>query len=118
MSWLADPGCGVRRSRHRSRLWLYLLAAAVMVFLVVPTLIVIPMSFSASQFLEFPPRQWSLRWYESYFDSASWMQATATSLKAGVADRAAWRRRSGRRRPMGCSSRRLRWTELVGAGAV
>jgi putative spermidine/putrescine transport system permease protein len=55
-----------------------------MAFLIVPTLIVIPMSFSASQYLEFPPRQWSLRWYENYFASAAWMQATATSLKAGV----------------------------------
>ena len=53
-------------------------------FLVVPTLIVVPMSFSGSQYLEFPPRQWSLRWYENYFGSAPWMQATATSFKAGV----------------------------------
>jgi putative spermidine/putrescine transport system permease protein len=65
------------------RLWLYLLGALVLAFLVVPTLIVVPMSFSASQYLEFPPRQWSLRWYENYFGSPAWMQATATSLKAG-----------------------------------
>jgi hypothetical protein len=30
-------------------------------FLVAPTLLVIPMSFSASRFLEFPPPAWSLR---------------------------------------------------------
>ena len=48
-----------------------------------PTLIVIPMSFSASQYLEFPPREWSLRWYANYFNSRAWMQATATSFKAG-----------------------------------
>ena len=53
-------------------------------FLVVPTLIVVPMSFSASQYLEFPPRQWSLRWYENYFSSASWMGATVTSFKAAA----------------------------------
>ena len=53
-----------------------------MAFLVVPTLIVVPMSFSDSQYLEFPPREWSLRWYRNYFTSAAWMQATATSLKA------------------------------------
>lgn len=68
---------------HGGRLWLYAVAVLVMVFLVVPTLLVIPMSFSAAQYLEFPPKQWSLRWYESYFGSLSWMQATATSLKAG-----------------------------------
>ena len=68
----------------RSRLWLYALATVVMAFLVFPTVIVIPMSFSASQYLEFPPREWSLRWYENYLGSAAWMQATATSIKAGI----------------------------------
>ena len=68
---------------HGARLWLYAIAALALAFLVIPTLIVVPMSFSASQYLEFPPREWSLRWYRNYFDSASWMQATATSFKAG-----------------------------------
>ena len=83
MKWLAHPVTETQIPRG-SRLWLYVIAIMVMIFLVVPTLLVIPMSFSGSQYLEFPPRQWSLRWYESYFNSASWMQATATSLKAGV----------------------------------
>lgn len=69
---------------HKSRLWLYAVAVLVMIFLVIPTVLVIPMSFSASQYLEFPPREWSFRWYEAYFSSAAWMQATATSLKAGL----------------------------------
>ncbi|SFU47718.1 putative spermidine/putrescine transport system permease protein [Polaromonas sp. YR568] len=81
--WLRQPVTETQISRG-GRLWLYVIAALVMIFLVMPTLLVIPMSFSASQYLEFPPRQWSLRWYESYFSSAAWMQATATSLKAGV----------------------------------
>jgi putative spermidine/putrescine transport system permease protein len=36
-----------------------------------------PDVFSNSQYLEFPLRQWSLRWYENYFGSIAWMQATA-----------------------------------------
>jgi putative spermidine/putrescine transport system permease protein len=48
------------------------------------TLIVVPMSFSGSQYLEFPPREWSLRWYRNYFGSTSWMQATVTSFQAGA----------------------------------
>jgi putative spermidine/putrescine transport system permease protein len=83
MSWLDEPASDTQIS-HRSRIWLYVAAAAVMAFLVLPTLIVVPMSFSASQYLEFPPRQWSLRWYENYFNSAAWMQATLTSVKAGA----------------------------------
>lgn len=82
-SWLNHPVTETQISRG-GRLWLYVIAALVMIFLVMPTLLVIPMSFSNSQYLEFPPRQWSLRWYQSYFSSASWMQATATSLKAGL----------------------------------
>lgn len=81
MSWLDRPATETQIP-HRSRLWLYALAVVVMAFLVLPTLVVIPMSFSASQYLEFPPREWSLRWYANYVHSASWMQATATSLKA------------------------------------
>ena len=83
MSWLQAPATETQIT-HRARLWLYATAVLVMVFLVIPTLLVIPMSFSASQYLEFPPREWSLRWYQSYFNSTSWMQATATSLKAGL----------------------------------
>ena len=83
MSWLDAPATETQIT-HRARLWLYALAAAVLVFLVVPTLIVVPMSFSGSQYLEFPPRTWSMRWYAAYFSSSEWMQATATSLKAGL----------------------------------
>lgn len=83
MSWLERPATETQIT-HRARLWLYATAVLVMVFLVIPTLLVIPMSFSASQYLEFPPSKWSLRWYESYFNSKSWMDATATSLQAGL----------------------------------
>lgn len=83
MGWL-DRQATETQITHRARLWLYILGALVMAFLIVPTVIVIPMSFSASQYLEFPPRQWSLRWYENYFGSPAWLQATATSLKAGA----------------------------------
>jgi len=83
MSWL-DRAASETQITHRGRLWLYALAAIVLAFLIVPTLIVVPMSFSGSQYLEFPPRHWSLRWYENYFGSTAWMQATATSFKAGA----------------------------------
>jgi putative spermidine/putrescine transport system permease protein len=83
MRWLSAPASATQVT-HASRLWLYVFCLAVMVFLVAPTLIVIPMSFSASTYLEFPPREWSVRWYEAYFSSIVWQQATLTSLKAAV----------------------------------
>lgn len=83
MSWLNEPASETQIT-HRGRLWLYVLAVLIMAFLILPTVIVIPMSFSASQYLEFPPRAWSLRWYQNYVSSPAWMQATWTSLKAGL----------------------------------
>ena len=53
----------------RSRLWLYVISSIILFLLIVPSLIVIPMSFSDSQYLEFPPKNFSLRWYENYFFS-------------------------------------------------
>ena len=83
MRWLKHTVTDTQITRG-ARLWLVAIAVLVMVFLVIPTLLVIPMSFSNAQYLEFPPREWSLRWYRSYFNSVSWMQATATSLQAGI----------------------------------
>lgn len=81
LDWLKSPASETQIT-HGQRLWLYVTSVLTMILLVTPTLIVIPMSFSDSQYLEFPPETWSLRWYESYFASPEWMQATATSLKA------------------------------------
>lgn len=66
------------------RWWLFLLSALVLAFLVLPVLIVIPVSFSASTLLEFPPRAWSLRWYEGFFGAVEWRDATWMSIKVAV----------------------------------
>jgi len=82
-NWLARPASDTQVT-HGRRLWLYALAALIMLFLVAPTLIVIPMSFSDSQYLEFPPRDWSSRWYDNYFGSNEWLTATWVSVKAAL----------------------------------
>jgi len=69
---------------HRRRLWLYGLAAVVIVFLVLPVLIVVPMSFSDSRMLDFPPRGWSLRWYERFFTATEWYGSLLVSLKLAI----------------------------------
>ncbi len=81
MNWLSRPASDTQIT-HGRRLWLYIVAGVIMAFLIIPTLIVIPMSFSDSQYLEFPPRNWSTRWYENYFGSSAWMTATWVSFKA------------------------------------
>lgn len=65
---------------HVRRLWLYILAALIIAFLVLPTLIVVPMSFSDGSFLRFPPERFSLRWYRTYAASPIWMDATRISV--------------------------------------
>lgn len=69
---------------HLQRLWLYLLCGAIMLFLVVPCLLVIPMSFSDSNYLSFPPKSWSIRWYKSYLFAAEWQEATVVSFKVAT----------------------------------
>ena len=80
MKWWASAASETQIT-HGQRLWLYCLAVIIMCLLVIPTVIVIPMSFSDSQYLEFPPQTWSLRWYHEYLDTPRWMNATVTSFK-------------------------------------
>ena len=64
---------------------LYAIAVTVLVFLILPTFIVIPMSFNGERYLAFPPESWSLKWYAAYFTDPTWMAATWFSIKvAGV----------------------------------
>jgi ABC-type spermidine/putrescine transport system permease subunit I len=53
-------------------------------FLVLPTLLVIPLAFTSSQFLEFPPPGYGLTWFRTYFDSPLWLQATARSFTVAL----------------------------------
>jgi putative spermidine/putrescine transport system permease protein len=52
----------------------------VLIYLMLPILIIVPISFSGARFLSFPPPSYSLRWYEEYFANRHWMQATQVSL--------------------------------------
>lgn len=69
---------------HRQRIWLYALAGLVITFLILPTLIVFPMSFSSANSMAFPPPGWSMRWYESFFGQEKWINAAWVSLRVAV----------------------------------
>ncbi len=68
----------------RGRIALYILAGLVLFFLVAPVFIVVPISFSSSTLLEFPPQEFSLRWYRQYTGTAEWLEATRVSLVAAL----------------------------------
>jgi putative spermidine/putrescine transport system permease protein len=69
---------------HGQRWWLYVYGVAISIFLLAPIAIVVPISFSPGEFLEFPPSELSLRWYRTFFSSPEWMSATLVSVKAAL----------------------------------
>lgn len=71
--------------RRPSRIILAAYSTLVGLFILVPTLVVVPLSFSSVRSLRFPPPGWSTKWYEEFFTSTEWRDAALTSLKiAGV----------------------------------
>ena len=56
----------------------------VLAFLLVPTLIIVPMSLSPDNYLRFPPPGLSLRWYRDYFTDPEWISATVFSIEIAV----------------------------------
>jgi putative spermidine/putrescine transport system permease protein len=63
---------------------LLVFAAAVGVFLIAPTVVVVVMSFSTSPTLSFPPPAYGLHWYQNFFSSPEWTTATWTSVKVAL----------------------------------
>lgn len=49
-------------------------------FLVLPILVIIPLSFSDSSFLAYPIPGFSLRWYDNLFHSKEWISAAKNSF--------------------------------------
>ncbi|RZS56601.1 ABC transporter permease [Sphaerotilus mobilis] len=59
---------------------LRLTGVAVLLFLLLPILVIVPLSFSASSFLAYPMPGWSLQWYENLFTSDDWARAARNSF--------------------------------------
>ncbi|MFD0448903.1 ABC transporter permease [Streptomyces indonesiensis] len=53
-------------------------------WLVVPTLVVIPISFSGENSFAFPPSSWSLRHYTTFFTEPSWLTSLLVSLQLAL----------------------------------
>lgn len=58
-----------------------LIITLIAILLVAPTVLLIPMSFSAGTTFAFPPQGLSLRWYSNLVESSTWRGAAANSLK-------------------------------------
>lgn len=66
------------------RVLLALLVALTAAYLVLPSLVVVPMSFTSTRSLSFPPDGFSLRWYQALLDDPSWVQAFYNSIKVAL----------------------------------
>ncbi len=53
---------------------------AVLLYLLLPILVIMPLSFSDSSFLVYPIPAWSLKWYRNLFESAEWARAAKNSF--------------------------------------
>ncbi len=65
------------------RLWYYalrIICTLVLLFLVLPVLVIVPLSFNSGSFLVYPLQGFSLQWYQDFFNSAEWMRALKNSM--------------------------------------
>jgi putative spermidine/putrescine transport system permease protein len=53
--------------------------------LVLPALIVFPMSFTGAKTFSFPPQEWSTRWWARLFSNPDWLHALLNSLALAAA---------------------------------
>lgn len=65
------------------RLWapiFSVFSVSLLIFLVVPILVIVPLSFNEGSFLSYPLSGFSLRWYQEFLGSQEWMRALRNSL--------------------------------------
>lgn len=67
-------------SERAGRVILYLYCGGVLLFLALPILVLIPLSFNAGPFLTYPLAGFSLRWYHDFLFSQTWIAALENSL--------------------------------------
>ncbi len=67
------------------------LCGLIFLFLIVPILVIIPLSFNAEPYftftremLAFDPAGFSTRWYENFFNNANWQQSVRNSFIIGI----------------------------------
>lgn len=73
-----------RKQRSTGNLALGIFAAAVFAFLLLPLLVVFPISLSSASYLQFPPPGYSWQWYQRYLDDPTWIEATIRSLQVAT----------------------------------
>ena len=63
---------------------LVVVSSLILVFVALPTLIVVPVSLSATEYLSFPPSELTLAWYQEFLTDPGWVRATILSLQIAL----------------------------------
>ncbi|MGH7264337.1 MAG: ABC transporter permease [Candidatus Rokuibacteriota bacterium] len=71
-----------RPTLGRRLLWTW--CGLILVFLCAPIVVIVVVSFNATEFIQFPPRRWSFRWYENYFTARQWVEPTLLSFRVAA----------------------------------
>jgi putative spermidine/putrescine transport system permease protein len=87
MAAVEDAGMTGRVRNPGGRV-LAVFSGAVLLFLCLPIVIVVPMSFSSAKSLQFPPPGFSLRWYETLFSEEHWLDDGLNSILLALASSA------------------------------
>lgn len=66
------------------RIILGLFCLLVAIWLVMPTLVVIPMSFNEKKSLAFPPAGFSWQWYQNFFTNPEWSRSFFNSMRVAA----------------------------------
>ena len=85
MAWeLVFPHRPQRRRRKMGRAGVWFSGMLVLIFLSTPALFVIPVSFTEAGFLGWPPKGFSLKWYQSLVESDVWINAAIRSFVVAI----------------------------------
>ncbi|WP_332603520.1 ABC transporter permease [Arthrobacter sp. S2(2024)] len=57
------------------------LAVFIVLWLTLPTLVIIPISFNSAPSFDFPPKDFSLRWYENFFTDPAWLRSLGVTVQ-------------------------------------
>lgn len=66
------------------RAGLWIVGLTVLLFLALPTLIVVPVSLNSSKYLDFPPEALTLHWYAEFFGDPKWIASTLLSFRIAL----------------------------------
>ncbi len=73
-----------RTGNRQLKIVLGAIVSLTIVFLIVPMLFIIALSFGSSRWMAFPPPSWTIKWYAQIFANPGWLSAFLASLEIGA----------------------------------